>query len=364
MVMCKTKNTSLDYAFDACNTIMKTYGAKLPPVGRFHYHAGVFLLGVQRIYEICKDEKYFDYIKKWVDTMIDENGVILNFKDDELDDLQAGNLLFLLYDKTGDSRYKKALDTLVSLIPNWKRNAEGGLWHKGSTPDQMWLDGIYMAGPLCVEYGARYNQPWYFKEFYKQLKLMEKHMKDPKTGLYKHGWDCEKIQPWADPETGVSEEYWGRAMGWYVMALLDMADHISEEYKQDIIKIAVDLIKSLINYQDEKTGLWYQVVDKGYRSDNWHEVSCSALYTYGICKAIRLGYLEEEYKKYAEKAYEGIIDTTDYNEEGDFLIQQVCIGTGISNYNYYVRRPISTNDLHGVGAFLLMCAEYYKLFNH
>ncbi len=356
--------TALEYAQQTCDTIKGLHGIALPPIGRFHYHAGVFLLGVQRTYELCREEKYFEYIKAWVDSIIDEEGKIVTYLDDELDDLQAGNLLFLLYEKTGDRRYKTALDTLTDLLKNWKRNRVGGFWHKGETPHQMWLDGIYMAGPLAVTYGEKFGDKWYFEEVYKQLKLMKTYMRDDETGLFRHGWDCEKVQPWANPVTGLSPEFWGRAIGWYVVALLDIAEHMPEKYKKDIIDIDVELLKSLVNFQDKENGLWYQVVDKGDRADNWCEVSCSCLYTYGLCKAIRQGYLGEEYAQYAHNAYRGILDTVDYDEQGNILIQKVCEGTGISDYDYYINRPVTVNDLHGAGAFILMCTEYYKTFQN
>lgn len=352
-------HTPLEYAKMACDTMMKKFKAEdLPPKGRFHYHQGVFLSGVQKTYRLCKEQKYFDYIKEWIDSIIDENGEIHTFDPGQLDDIQPGILLYDLYKETGDERYKKALDTLLPLVLNFPRNAEGGFWHKEGNANEMWLDGLYMGGPIAAQYGAEFDHPEYFDACIYQALMMERNTRDKKTGLLYHAFDFNRKQPWADPVTGCSPEFWGRSIGWVPVALLDDAEFIPEGYpKRDaMIDVALDLLRAVVKYQDEETGLWYQVVDKGGQDGNWLESSCTCLFTAAICKAVRLGYLDESYLSYAKKGFEGIIDRLKYNENG-VIIDNICIGTGVGDYTHYCNRPTSENDLHGAGAFILMCEE-------
>lgn len=358
--------TPLQVAELACDTMMRTYKAEdLPPKGHFHYHQGVFLSGMQKTYELCGKEKYFQYVKDWVDSIIDEQGEIHWFDPGELDDIQPGILLFLLYDKTGDERYQKALDTLLPYILHFPRNQEGGLWHKEKNANQMWLDGLYMAGPICAQYGREFGHPEYFDLVTFQAKLMEQKTKDTRTGLWYHAWDSLKQRPWADPDTGLSPEFWGRAEGWVPVALLDELDYLPENHPdyQKLADMSVRLLDALCRYQD-KSGLWYQVVDKGGQKGNWLESSCTCLFTAGLCKAVRKGFMDKSYLSYAKRGYQGVVSRLKQNEKG-VLIDNICVGTGVGDYRHYCNRPTSVNDLHGAGAFLLMCteaAQVYEMF--
>lgn len=351
--------TPLQWAENACDTLMAKFEPQnLPPVGRFHYHQGVFLLGMEKCWRQNHENKYYEYIKAWVDSLIDAEGTVLHYNSEELDDIQPGILLYNLYEKTGDERYKKALFTLVPLLKDWKKNAEGGFWHKTRYPNQMWLDGLFMAGPIAVQFGSTFGDSSYFDMMTYQAILMEKHTKDEKTGLLYHGWDQTKEVFWADPVTGKAPEFWGRAIGWYPVAILDMLDYLPADHKDrpKLIEILKDLVISLPKFQDE-SGLWYQVVDKGDQPDNWLETSCSSLFVYAIAKAVRMGHLDPEYLHYAWKGYEGVINTLKMDDQGGVIIGDICIGTGIGDYAHYIARPRSENDLHGAGAFILMCVE-------
>lgn len=355
---------SLDYAIAACDTMIKKFEAKnLPPVGRFHYHQGVFLSGMQKVFYLTNETKYYEYIKAWVDSVLREDGSFTEFMTDELDDMQPGILLFDLYERTGEKQYKIALDKIADILKDWNCNSEGGFWHKDMFPEQMWLDGMYMAGPFMTEYGEKFDYAPFFETVHLQMELMKKHNTDKKTGLMYHAWDAVKKQSWADEVTGCSAEFWGRAIGWFVVAMFDIAEKLPESFskRQDFVNTGIELVKAIFKYQDKESGLWYQVVDKGERADNWTEVSCSCLFIYAVCKAIRLGFLNaDDYAGYIKKGYEGIISTLGFTNEGDVLVNKVCVGTGVADYGYYIRRPTSTNDLHGMGAFILMCCEYFK----
>lgn len=354
------RKSPLDYAREACGMMMRRWAPQdLPPKGQFHYHQGVFLSGMEKTYRLCRDERCFDYIKAWVDSIINGDGNITRFNPGQLDDLQPGILLFPLYERTGDPRYKAALDTVAHYIAHHPTCQNGGLWHKAWYRNQMWLDGLYMAGPFAAQYGAAFDQPDLITMDVRQAQLMEQVTRDERTGLWYHAWDENKHVWWADRETGRSPEFWGRSMGWVPVALLDELDFIPEsmvQERQELARIATDLLRALLPWQDEQTGLWYQVVDKGDDPDNWLETSCSCLYVAGLMKAVRLGLMDKSCLTPAWKGYEGVIRGLTYGE-GGVEIGNVCVGTGVGDYQHYIHRPTSVNDLHGVGAYLIMCEE-------
>lgn len=353
----KTQYRAIDYAIVACNTMMRKYEpAKLPPAGHFHYHQGVFLAGMQKIYHITGDDKYYHYMKDWVDSIIDEGGNIDWFDPGQLDDIQPGILLFELYDKSGDERYKKALTKLISAIEQYPKTQEGAFWHKEMFPQQMWLDGLYMGGPVCCAYGHRFACPEFFDLTILQVQLMESKTRDNKTGLWYHAWDENCHETWAAPGTGRSPEFWGRSMGWVPIALLDDLECMPVDYpgRADLEQMVKALLETLCKYQSED-GRWYQVVDKGGQIGNWLENSCSCLYSAALYRAVEAGILDRYYLEQAERGYRGVIRSLTWEGE-NLQIGNVCIGTGVGDYQYYCERPVSVNDLHGVGAFLLMCA--------
>lgn len=353
----------LYYAKASVETMMRKFeAADLPPKGHFHYHQGVFLSGVYKTYKFCGDERYFDYVKDWVDSCIDEEGNIKDYNTGQLDDLQPGILLYPLLERTGDTRYRKMLDTIMPVIRDFPRNEAGGFWHKHWHPHQMWLDGLYMAGPIIAEYAAKFDAPEYFDILAEQALLMEEKTRDAETGLLYHAWDCSKEQPWANPETGRAPEFWGRSIGWVPVAVLDDLDYMPEKHPkyQELKRLVKDLLEAVSKFQSED-GRWYQVVNKGHVEGNWLENSCSCLYVAAICKAVRRGILPAEYLKVARKGYEGVIKSLEWDGD-NLLVGNVCIGTGVGNYDYYIHRPVSVNDLHGVGAFLIMCAEVQEMW--
>lgn len=232
-------------------------------------------------------------------------------------------------------------------------------------PNQMWLDGLYMAGPLSVQYGLMENKREYIELIHRQLMLMWENIRDEKTGLLLHAWDESREAEWADPITGCSPEIWGRAVGWYLVASADMSEMLSDDepLKKDFTYCAVKLAQAIINFQDKESGLWYQVVDKGDREDNWVETSCSCLFVYGISNLLRRGLLDKKYTETADKGYNGIINNQIEVTKNKLIVKDICIGTGVGDYKHYINRPRTDNDLHGTGAFILMCTEYQKLLN-
>ena len=374
------KKRPLEYGIAACEALMKRYKpAELPPVGTLFYHQGVALSGMQQIYYLVGDKKYFNYIKDYVDSVICPNGELYGFKHElttkdtswltwnaltMLDHKQPTILLYNLYDETGDEKYLKVIKTIAESMYYWPVNQYGGYWHMMTQPYQMWMDGAYMAGPLSVMYAERFGDEVLRERAIKQIFIMEEHLKDEKTGLYYHGWDDSKAEPWADPETGLSGQFWGRAVGWYAVAILDILDYIPEEHPavERLKQIEVDLLKSLVKFQDSKTGMWFEVLDKPENPDNWVESSCTNLFIYSYAKAMRKGIIGDEYKDVLIKAYEGIENILYYDENDDIVIDKVCMGTCIESgtYEHYINREQIKNDLHGMGAFILMCAEMQR----
>ena len=360
--MAENTKTALDYAKMGADTLIRKFTVEeLPPKNRFHYHQGVFLSGMERTFFLSGDRKYYNYIKDWMDHYIDEEGKIrFDVHARQFDDMQPAIMLFNLYKETKDERYKKVLDSFASIVEMWPTNAYGGFWHKYDRPNQMWLDLLYMVGPLSVMYASHFDRPYLFETIYQQMNLMRRNMTDPKTGLLYHAWDDSKAIPWSNKKTGLSSEFWGRAIGWYAVAIMDILDYLPEGYirRDEFISAGIDIINALIRFQDEESGLWFQVVDKGHIKGNWLETSCSSLYTYAIAKAIKKGYLHTSYTKYIHRAYDGIIKSLTFEGE-NLIVSNICIGTGVGDLQFYFDRPTVQNDLHGMGAFLLMCTEYY-----
>lgn len=356
-------SSPLDMANRACQQLMNTFApGELPPANRWHYHQGVFLYGMQKVYEKTGNKDYYDYIKGYVDHLIDEEGN-LYFARDELDSIQAGILLFPIYEDTKERRYKIAADKLRSLYNTLNRTTEGGFWHKDKYPYQIWMDGLFMGGPFALLYAKHFDEPELVDMVMYQYSLMEKHLRDEKTGLFYHAWDEKKQQPWADSETGLSPEFWGRSTGWFGAAAIDILDLLPEDTKgrEDLLKALIGYIDGIIKFQDEKTGLWYEVVDKGDREDNWLESSCTSLFVYTIAAAVERGYVGKEYLQYAVKGYNGLVEHMVEMDDETWKHTGICIGTSAGTYDYYVGRPTSENDLHGVGAFIMACMELEKV---
>jgi unsaturated rhamnogalacturonyl hydrolase len=352
-------HSALDYAKQACDAVMRKFAPEdLPPKGEFYYHQGVFLSGMQKIYDLCREEKYYKYIKTWVDSVIRPDGSIHHFDAEQLDYIQPGVLLFPLYEKSGDDRYRKALENLLLAVDNLPVNEEGGLWHNRDCCNQMWLDGLYMTGPICAQFANVFGENRYYDHLVSQALLMERKTKDTDSGLWCHACDFSRQMSWSDPETGKSAEFWGRAMGWVPTAVLEELEFLPLYHpgRTELIRLTADLLKAVSGYQDDESGLWYQVIDKGGMEGNWLESSCTCLFVGAICKAVRNGFLDKENLIIAEKGYRGIIDRVSYNADG-IIIDSICVGTGVGNFDHYCARPRIENDLHGMGAFLLMCAE-------
>jgi len=336
---------------------------------KWTYDQGVVLKGIEGVWYSTGEAKYFSYIKRSMDRFVNDDGTIRTYKleDYNIDNILPGRNLLLLYKVTGQDKYKKAADLLRQQLRNQPRTSEGGFWHKQIYPYQMWLDGLYMGEPFYAEYAATFHEDTAFDDIAKQFVLMEHHARDAKTGLLYHGWDESKKQRWADPTTGRSPNFWGRAMGWYAMALVDTLDYFPENYPQkaELVAILNRLAVAIEKYKEPKTGLWYQVLDKPNEKGNYLEASASCMFVYALAKGVRKGHLPGSYLGVAKKGYKGITNQfikTDANGQVNLEGTVSVAGLGGNpyrdgSYQYYLSEKVVTNDPKGVGAFLLVSNE-------
>lgn len=343
---------------------------------KWSYTNGLVLKAAKEVYEETNKEEYYDYIYDFADTLITDNGEIRTYKlsDQNLDMLNSGNVLLYLYPKTKEERFLTALKTLRSQIDTQPRTPEGGFWHKKRYTQQMWLDGLYMAHPFYAHYSQMFSDEEEAKKAYDdivhQFDLIQEHAYDKKTGLLYHGWDSSKNQKWANKETGTSPNFWSRAMGWYGMAMVDVLDYLPEDHegREKIIKYLNQFAEALVKYQDEESGLWYQVLDQGDREGNYLEASGTSMFTYTFAKAVKKGYLPEKYMQVAEKAYDGILNNLiSIEENGVVNLNQVCAVAGLggdpyrdASYEYYINEEIRSNDPKGTGPFILASLQLNK----
>lgn len=335
----------------------------------FNYEQGVTLEGFEGLWKNYDDAQYFNYIKKSIDFYVTPKGDIRTYHKGEynIDNVKTGRSIITLYKVTGDLRYYKAAKLLREQLKHHPRTTEGSFWHKQIYPHQVWQDGLYMAQPFYAEYAATFNEPSAFDDVANQLILIEKHARDPQTGLLYHGWDESKGMKWADPVTGCSPNFWGRAIGWYAMALVDVLDNFPTNHsKYDTLTTILNrLAVAIERVQDPKTGLWYQILDKPNGSGNYLESSASCMFVYALAKGARKGYLPYSYQKVALKGYEGIKkEFVEQRSEGKINLKATVSVAGLGgnpyrsgSYEYYLSEKVVTNDPKGIGAFLLASNE-------
>jgi unsaturated rhamnogalacturonyl hydrolase len=342
---------------------------------RWTYDEGVVLKGIEGVWMQTGDKKYFKFIQNYMDALIADDGTIKGYKkaDYSLDNIMCGRSVMLLSNVTEKPKYYKAALLLRDQLKDQPRNAEGGFWHKNKYTNQMWLDGIYMAEPFYAEYAYAFHEDTDYNDIAKQFILIEQHARDPKTGLLYHAWDQGRTEKWADPKTGLSQNFWGRADGWYAMALVDVLDKFpaNNPNRAKLLAILSRLAIAIQKYQDPKTGLWYQVLDKPNGAGNYTEASASCMFVYALAKGAREGYLPASYLTAAQKGYQGILDkfiTTDASGQVN-LNGTVSVG-GLGgkpyrdgSYKYYLSERVVQNDPKGVGAFIQASVEIERLAN-
>lgn len=336
---------------------------------KWSYDQGVVLKGMEGLWLNTADGKYFRFIQQSMDRFVNDDGTIRTYAIDEynIDNINNGKILLLLYKVTGQQKYLKAAALLREQLRTHPRTKEGGFWHKKIYPYQMWLDGLYMGEPFYAEYAAMFHDLSALDDVLDQFRFMENHSADAQTGLLYHAWDESRQQRWADPETGRSPHFWGRAMGWYAMALVDTLDYFPErnERQEMLIKILERLAVAVQKYQEPKSGLWYEVLDKASAKGNYLEASVSCMFTYALAKGVRKGYLPISYLSVARKGYRGIVTRFIKTDPGGQVNLEGTVSVGglggnpyrDGSYEYYLSEKVVTNDPKGIGAFLMAANE-------
>lgn len=337
---------------------------------KWDYVHALVLHSIEELYKKNPDARYKNYVRSYVDQFVQTDGSITTYEFDKynIDLVLPGRLLFDVYETSKDEKYLKALQLIRKQLAEQPRTQSGGFWHKQIYPNQMWLDGLYMGEPFYAEYTAKFENGKSFDDIAKQFEVIQLKATDPKTGLLYHGWDESKQMPWANKETGNSPNFWSRSLGWYVMALVDVLDYMPKDHpkRKELIKYLNNASEAILKFQDSKSGLWYQVTDKGGQKDNYLEASGSAMFAYAYAKGVNKGYLPAKFKKAANKAFDGLTTVLikKVDEDGGITLTNCCQVAGLGgnpyrdgSYEYYVNERKKDNDPKATGPFILAAIE-------
>ncbi len=380
LMACSAKRNivgQIDYAKEISNTIMHKWPDSLTRIdgksAGWSYDIGLYLEAISNVYARTGDKKYYDYIVKQMNRFLLPDGKIKFYKQESynIDYVRNGKMMMYLFEKTGDQKYADAAKYIRQQLYKHPRTSEGGFWHKKVYPNQMWLDGLYMGQPFYAHYSKAFNESQNFDDVAKQFILMEKNSRDSLTGLLHHAWDESREQKWANKETGKSPNIWGRAMGWYGVALVDVLDDFPKDHpkRKTLLDILNRYVEAIAKVQNPKNNLWYQVLDQAHRAGNYPEASASSMFVYTMLKASRLGYIPSKYKSLAEKGYQSIINQFIVKgEDGYYHLNGTVMVSGLGgkpyrngSFEYYISEPVIQDDPKGMGAFILAANEIQLL---
>lgn len=315
-------------------------------------------MGVDKLWQQTGERKYYDYIMSWAEHVVDDHGNLIYFCGNSMDDMMAGAAVVWAYRQTGDERFLKAARTIRESYDDYPRTSDGVFWHGRRTVGQIWVDGVFMGQMFLINYGKYIGDSDYcFDEAARQLVGMYDHLHKGDSGLLYHGWDEDKDARWADPHTGMAPEVWSEGLGWYALILVETLGIMPDSHPEysRIVDITRSLMRGLKDTQDPATGLWHQVVDKGDQPDNWHETSGSAMYVYGMQKAIDLGIIPaSEYADAVISGYYGILSKAKTSaRDGLVDLYDANNGLGIQkDYASYVSKPRKKNGQEVISSFL------------
>lgn len=340
---------------------------------RWAYDVSLVCLALMELGDRTGETRYTDYAEKVTGSFIrpDGNIEVYKFEDLSVDNVRPGSTVLAVYERTKEDRYRKAADTLWEQMQQMPRTPSGGLWHKKRYPNQMWLDGLFMGQPFVARYAKLFDRPEVFGDVAKQFSLVAEKTYDPATGLFYHAWDESKKMPWADKQKGTSPSFWGRAIGWYAMALVDTLEDMPADHpgRGPMLAWLRKLADGLAKNQDA-SGLWWQVVDQGARPGNYREATASSMFVYSLAKAVNRGWLpKEEFLPTVRRGYEAIVrDLVKADSEGRASLTQCCRVAGLDadvrdgSFDYYaIREQIVSNDPKGTGPFIRAGIEVEKL---
>jgi unsaturated rhamnogalacturonyl hydrolase len=325
----------------------------------WEYNAGIVLHGIQEVYLRTESAKYLAYIKMYVDDYVDDAGIVNMPDAHSFDNIQPAILLPFLWQQTGEAKYQRAALGVRTRFDTIPRNPDMGFWHKESYPNQMWLDGIYMGEPFLSKYAATFDCDA-FCDFtvVQQTTLIAEHVQD-EAGLLYHAWDDTKQAAWANSVTGVSPYIWGRGDGWFAMSLVDTLGDLPEGTtgRSTMLTILQQMAAGLKSTQDPATGLWYEVVDQGARSDDWTETSGSGMFVYALKVAMDRGYIDASYQATIALGWQGL-QTRVTGSGTTSVITGAAAGLDPqATYAAYISAARESNSSQGLCAILLAASE-------
>lgn len=347
-----------------------------PPA--WSYIDGCMLIAVLQMYQSTKEEKYFEFLKKFIDFYVNEKGEILGYSLEAMnsDSINEGKVLFALYEQTKEGKYKKAMDLLYHQIQMQPKTSSGSFWHKKIYPNQVWLDGLYMVQPFYLEYERNFNENQNLPNIMQQFYNVSQKMKDEKTGLYYHGYDETYQSFWVNSLTGCSASFWTRSLGWYAMALIDTISLLKEDYPKEKVFLTAELTKlmeSLLVYEESESTLFYQVTNQGDKAGNYLETSGSSAIAYTLMKGARIGVFPKNLYYKGEELLRKIVALKLVRDNEIYTLKDICLVAGLGGmpgkgnykrrdgtYEYYISEPIVENDAKGIAPLVCAYAEYLK----
>ena len=387
--------------------VPKSYLLDFSTTPKWSYVMGIELEGMLDTYLCYGGEAIRKYCQEYTDTMIYADGNIRGFNilDYNLDNIRTGHFVTRMYQNWPEAKNLKAMQLMMKQLQDQPRTvADRVFWHKAVYAYQVWLDGIFMGLPFrCLTAPITEKAPKgkrtkgnpvtsIYDDAVNQLKITYQRTLDPKTGLNRHAYDETRKTFWADKETGLSQHCWGRAQGWYTMALIEVLDALPEDYarRSEVIDLLKSDFDAILKWQDKDSGVWYQVMDSPSREGNYLESTCSAMFTYALLKAYRKGYVGEKYRDAGIKAYKGIINKfIKVHPDKTISLTECCSVAGLGpaetpeviaamkkinpkgsvkenrrrdgSYAYYLSEPIRYNDAKGVGPFIWASLEMEML---
>ena len=348
--------------------------ARRGEAANWNYIDGCMLMALLEMARISGDARYSDFVERFVDSFILEDGSIRTWNRDKqtLDDINEGRVLFPLYAMTGKEKYRLAAQMLHEALEEQPRTHEGSFWHKKIYPNQVWLDGIYMAQVFAALYEKHFGKGDY-SDIVRQVRTVRERMFDEEKKLYYHGYDASRTAFWADPVTGLSGSFWLRAMGWFAAALADLCEILPQgEDRDDISGLLAEMMHGVAAYADPESGMYYQVVDCGGKEGNYLETSGSSMIAYAMLKGARLGVLEKKYAAQGRKTFDGIVNRYLKFDDGQMELGGICLVAGLGpendrrrdgTYAYYISEPVVSNDAKGVAPLVMCYMEVRRLIS-
>ncbi len=322
----------------------------------FSWQAGYIMFAMEKMWHRTGDSSYFNYIKKFVDLHVDNQGNVPYFSRNALDNFLPGYAIIFMYGQTNDEKYKIAATKIREGFNNYPRTFDSLYWHGDWAPHQVWVDGLFMGQMFLVRYGKMIGDSLFaFNEVVRQMTLIAGKCQ-MENGLLLHGWDESKKASWAEKKTGLAPEVWSEGLGWYAVLIADVFDYLPQNYpgSQKILEIGKKLCKGLKEVQDSTTGMWFQVVNKPYHNGNWNETSGTGMFIYLLQKYINKGFInKQEFQPVVNKAYQGLIKKIKYNKQG-YIDLIDCSSIGIKDsYFDYISQTKEISPFSAFGSFII-----------